>query len=183
MRRLPDLCAALLLCAASAAAAEAPWRLDRAAELPAHRALAAARAASGDALAPFETDGCSGGMSAVWGFAAQRFPAFAAAQGGRPPWEACCVAHDRLYHRASDDPDPQASFAARLAADEALRACVAEALGEAAFGLPPDLAPAAAAATADAMFLAVRLGGGPCTGLPWRWGYGRAPCGPFGGEL
>jgi hypothetical protein len=178
VRRLPEIAATLALLAAQAPAAE--WLVDRAAELPAHRALAAARAASGDALAPFETDGCSGGMSMVWGFVAERFPAFAAAQGDRPPWEACCVAHDRLYHAAGADPDPAASFDARLEADEALRSCVLETVGDAAFGLPPEAARPAAAATAEAMFLAVRLGGGPCTGLPWRWGYGRAACGPFG---
>jgi hypothetical protein len=179
VRRLRDLCAALLVAAAPQAGAQDGWRIDLAAELPAQRALAAARAASADALAPFTTDGCSGGLSAVWAFAATRFPAFAAAQGDVPPWEACCVAHDRRYHRAGDDPGPVAGFHARLAADTALRACVLDTLGDTAFGLAPDLAEAAAAAAAEAMFLAVRLGGGPCTGLPWRWGYGRAACGPF----
>jgi hypothetical protein len=182
VRPRPEGCAALLVAAALAVATPAAaegWRIDRAAELPAHRALAAARAASGDALAPFETDGCSGGLSAVWAFVARQFPAFAAAQGARPPWEACCVAHDRLYHVAGNDPDPDASFDARLAADMALRACVLDTLGDTAFGLAPDLARPAAAAAAEAMFQAVRLGGGPCTGLPWRWGFGRAPCGPF----
>ncbi len=177
MPRLPDLFAALLAAATPAAAQD--WRIDRAAELPAHRALAAARAASGDALSPFATDGCSGGLSAVWSFAATRFPAFAAMQGDAPPWQACCVAHDRLYHAAGGDPDPDAGFDARLAADAALRACVRDTLGDSAFGLAPDLARPAAAAAAQAMFIAVRLGGGPCTGLPWRWGYGRAPCGPL----
>jgi hypothetical protein len=166
------------LVAAAPATAEG-WRVDRAVEAPSHEALAAARTASGDALSLFETDGCSGGLSAVWSFVATRFPAFAAAQGDTPPWEGCCVAHDRLYHGAGDDPAPEASFDARLAADEALRACVIDTLGDTAFGLDPDLARPAAAAAAEAMFLAVRLGGGPCTGLPWRWGYGRAPCGPF----
>lgn len=168
----------MVLVAAAPAMAQG-WRIDRAAELPAHRALAAARLASGDSLSPFETDGCSGGLSAVWSFVATRFPAFAAAQGDEPPWEACCVAHDRLYHAAGENPDPEASFDARLAADAALRGCVLDTLGETAFGLAPDLALPAAAAVAETMFLAVRLGGGPCTGLSWRWGYGRAPCGPF----
>ena len=31
-------------------------------------------------------------------------------------------------------------------------------------------------AIAAAMFHSVRLGGGPCSGLPWRWGYGYPQC-------
>jgi hypothetical protein len=29
---------------------------------------------------------------------------------------------------------------------------------------------------ADLMYRAVRLGGIPCSGLPWRWGYGWPAC-------
>jgi hypothetical protein len=32
------------------------------------------------------------------------------------------------------------------------------------------------AAIADAIFAAVRLGGAPCSGLSWRWGYGFPNC-------
>ena len=28
----------------------------------------------------------------------------------------------------------------------------------------------------ELMFIAVRIGGGPCTGLAWRWGHGWPPC-------
>jgi hypothetical protein len=31
-------------------------------------------------------------------------------------------------------------------------------------------------AVADLMYRAVRVGGIPCTGLPWRWGYGWPEC-------
>ena len=34
--------------------------------------------------------------------------------------------------------------------------------------------------TSEAMFLAVRFGGGPCSGLPWRWGFGYLGCTIFG---
>ena len=30
--------------------------------------------------------------------------------------------------------------------------------------------------TGELMYRAVRLGGAPCTGLPWRWGHGWPPC-------
>jgi hypothetical protein len=33
-----------------------------------------------------------------------------------------------------------------------------------------------------AMYHAVRLGGRPCTGLPWRWGYGYPHCWETGGR-
>ena len=34
--------------------------------------------------------------------------------------------------------------------------------------------------SADMMYRAVRIGGGPCTGLPWRWGNGWPGCNPIG---
>ena len=39
------------------------------------------------------------------------------------------------------------------------------------------------ATVAGAMFLAVRLGGGPCTALSWRWGYGYPHCVVLPGDL
>lgn len=162
-------------------------RIARAAEMPAHRWLAEVRNAPEATLAPFTTDGCSGGMSALWTEMAERFPAFAEAHEGRPPWEECCVIYDRAYHLGGADPEPAASFAARQAADDALRACVAatadsrdEVLHDR-YGLGPGQVRLAYATIAAAMYRAVRLGGGPCSGLPWRWGYGWPTCGPGGG--
>ena len=150
-------------------------------ELPAHRALAALRDA-GAPLAPFETDGCSGGLSDVWTLVADRFPAFAEAHGTRAPWEACCIAHDRLYHAAGPASGAAASYRARLDADRGLRACVLE-TGEgrvpeiaAAYGVSADRVREAYGIIARAMYLAVRFGGAPCSGLPWRWGYGYPNC-------
>lgn len=156
--------------------------LERAVEMPAHRALMRVRAAPGTQLAPFSTDGCSGGLSAVWTTVADSLPRFAETHRDAPPWEACCVTHDRRYHNADGANLPDASFAARLAADEALRRCVL-ATGEARqsalaaeYGVDPARIRFAYATIADAMFLAVRFGGGPCSGLPWRWGYGYPGC-------
>lgn len=39
-------------------------------------------------MKPFETDGCSGGMSATW---RKMF-------GTPPPWEGACVKHDAKYY-------------------------------------------------------------------------------------
>ncbi|WP_233417018.1 hypothetical protein [Halovulum marinum] len=133
--------------------------LERRAEMWAHRRLAAVSA--GAAPAAFVSDGCSGGMSSLWREAGIRFSGI----GDQPPWQACCTAHDRSYHAAGGARTARAGFDARLAADKALRACVARS--------SPD-----AGALAEAMYLAVRAAGGPCTGLPWRWGYGLPPCHP-----
>lgn len=159
--------------------------LDRL-EVSAHARLAQAR--EGADLVPFTTDGCSGGLSAIWRSVAQVFPGFAAAHRDAPPWEACCVVHDRAYHSAGPDPDPMESFRARMAADEALRACVRATADDrtdelqAQYGMTDAQIDAAYAAISASMFEAVRLGGAPCSGLPWRWGYGWPPCGFLSGK-
>lgn len=155
--------------------------LVREAELPAHRLLMSVIAADPNP-APFVTDGCSGGMSAGWELVAAGFPEFAARHEAQPPWEACCVTHDRAYHLAGGARTAEASWDARLAADEALRACVSEtgatrrAALAASYGISEDRVDAAYAAIAQAIFAAVRLGGAPCSGLSWRWGYGFPYC-------
>ena len=150
-------------------------------ELPSHQRLVATKSAPGAELAPFTTDGCSGGLSAGWAFAARQIPALAAHHGDHPPWEACCIAHDRAYHRAPGD-DALASFAARREADETMRLCVLAqgmarrgALMEE-YGLSADMVDLVYQGIAGAMYRAVRLGGAPCTRLSWRWGYGWPQC-------
>lgn len=172
---------AVLVTTCTASAADWSEQLSRAVELPSHRWLAEQRAASNGPSA-FTTDGCSGGMSSLWLFVAERYPAFAEAHGGVPPWEACCVKHDRAYHDAGPDPAPEASYDARLAADVALHQCV-QATASARdsvlmeeYGMNAVQVRAAYDAISKSMFQAVRLGGGPCTGLPWRWGYGYPKC-------
>ncbi|PID36367.1 MAG: hypothetical protein CR993_05790 [Rhodobacterales bacterium] len=116
----------------------------------------------------FTTDGCSGGMSNIWRGLTATFPDLATDIGAHPPWESCCITHDQAYHIAGNATTARASFDARLTADETLRECVA--------ATQTDLSPQTQQALADAMFHAVRTGGGPCTGLPWRWGYGLPRC-------
>jgi hypothetical protein len=158
----------------------------RALELPAHRALIARRDQPGTNLSQFKTDGCSGGLSEVWRLVADQFPGFADAYESAPPWESCCVTHDRAYHNGVNTSRAQASFAARLMADRTLEACVTD-MGinrrdelAVVYDITPDQVETAYATIGGAMFWAVRFGGGPCTGLPWRWGFGYPNCSVLG---
>lgn len=92
-------------------------------------------------LGPFHSDGCSGGMTTLW----EKFT------GEPPPWNNCCIEHDRAYHRGGNR-------SARLRADQNLRACVA------AKGYP---------VLALLMYWAVRVFASPSLSTPWIWGYGR----------
>lgn len=159
-------------------------RVARTLEMPAHRGLMAAVADPASTLSSFTTDGCSGGLSSTWTVVADLFPDFAAAHDDQPPWEACCVAHDRRYHDAGGATEAEASYDARLAADEELRGCVVAggedrvaSLAEL-YGVTDDQVRRAYSAIGDSMFTAVRFGGAPCSGLPWRWGYGYPGCLP-----
>ena len=130
-------------------------------------------------LVPFTTDGCSGGMSAGWEHMAQLFPRLGTTVGKQPPWEACCVAHDRAYWQG------RGGYQARLAADRALRRCVVASAAHHAPALAARLkVPTGAVAdafvgAADLMYAAVRVGGVPCSTLSWRWGYGWPQCAPL----
>lgn len=170
-----------LACLAVPAAAQ---DLMRNVEMPAHRALV--EQSLGGNPAPFETDGCSGGMSASWRLVADTFPKFGAVYESHPPWESCCVTHDRAYHNAGGALTAEASFDARLTADRALRACVKDFGSTHAqdyavrYDMTPEQVTSAVSITAEAMYMAVRFGGGPCSGLPWRWGFGYPGCSIFG---
>ncbi|WP_425084343.1 hypothetical protein [Ruegeria profundi] len=154
--------------------------LMRAVEMPSHRAMIAQR---GDAeLIPFETDGCSGGLSASWRWVADTFPQIGELYQEHPPWEYCCVTHDRAYHNAGDAQTAAESYDARLAADQALQVCVethgethAQAYAER-YDMTPEQIRSVHSLTSDALYGAVRFGGGPCSGLPWRWGFGYPGC-------
>lgn len=158
--------------------------LMRNVEMPAHRALIAQR---GEAeLIPFETDGCSGGLSASWRWVADTFPQIGELFQAHPPWEQCCVIHDRAYHNAGGASRAEDSYDARLVADETLRSCV-KAHGDThadeyanRYDMTSDQIRNVHSLTADALYGAVRFGGGPCSGLPWRWGFGYPGCSVFG---
>jgi len=140
--------------------------------------LAAQQRRPGVIIGRFLSDGCSGGMSQLWGDLADRLPGFADYAGQRPPWEHCCVAHDRDYWRG----ETRDGYAERARSDARLRACVRQtgALRGAEIaqrlGLPRQDVVEMIDLAADLMYQAVRLGGGPCTGLAWRWGHGWPEC-------
>lgn len=160
--------------------------ISRTFELPAQRRLSDRIARPDAELAPFVTDGCSGGLSAGWQLAAQILPGFVEAHDDEPPWQHCCVIHDRAYHDASGETDPERSLTARLTADMALKTCVAaQAVAEdtafsetlrSTYNLSADQIARTYDLIAVTMFQAVRVGGLPCSGLPWRWGYGWPAC-------
>ena len=101
----------------------------------------------------FTSDGCSGGMSSLWR-AFHRQDSSQERTDQHLPWLACCLAHDESYWRGGSEQQ-------RLDSDVALKQCVKKK------GYPK---------TASLMYAAVRLGGGPCTGFSWRWGYGWKDC-------
>lgn len=150
-----------------------------------HEALMALVSRPSTRLAEFETDGCSGGLSAAWHVVAGQSSNFEHAHLSLPPWEDCCVTHDKAYHNADGVSDAASSFEARLTADLALKSCVvltatgrADVLAEI-YDVSPSQIMSAYDSIADAMYTALRIGGAPCSGLPWRWGYGYPSCSVF----
>ena len=153
-------------------------QIERDLEVARYQGLAQVQADPHNRLTPFVTDGCSGGLSDGWRFLAKTLPAFKRKFGDRPPYEGCCVDHDRAYWRG----ETVDGFDKRLQADKSLRRCVVN-YGKAhrdefarEFQLAPTTIERNFHIVAALMYRAVRVGGGPCTPFPWRWGYGWPPC-------
>ncbi len=142
--------------------------LERQVEIVSHKSLI--RVAEGATPTAFVTDGCSGGMSIFWRDLVTQFPTVKEDFGNNLPWENCCISHDRAYHDAGGAKTANTSFKARVGADQALRSCVADLTG----GDPANAG--GYRVLSDAIYTSVRLGGAPCSGLPWRWGYGLPSC-------
>ena len=140
--------------------------------------LAAQQNRSGITIDAFNSDGCSGGMSSAWSYLSDTLPEFVRYAGAKPPWEHCCVAHDRHYWRGESDD----GFNKREQSDAELRQCVqhtGRGQGDeisALLRLPKQDIIELIDLTAELMYQAVRIGGAPCTGLPWRWGHGWPRC-------
>lgn len=130
-------------------------------------------------IEPFVTDGCSGNVSDAWVVAVKGVSDILPSIGERYktaqeiPFEYACVEHDRAYHLG------EGGYVGRLKADMVLRdeiiqyaithtSEIKQRLGldtdEAAIFLYESIA--------DAVYHGVRLGGAPCTGMPYAWGYG-----------
>jgi hypothetical protein len=152
-------------------------------EIARHQRLAEVRASPSVRLAPFKSDGCSGGLSAGWDLLAQALPQLARRHGDQPPWQQCCVTHDQAYHAGGGrHADARASYVARRRADEQLRECVLRtgkkriSVLMSDYNLSREQVSKLYRGIADAMYRAVRVGGIPCTALPWRWGFGWPRC-------
>ena len=182
------LACALLLSGARASEEQTPNAtmdgLERQLELHHHSDLLERMALPDSTLAAFTTDGCSGGLSIGWEYLAGQVENVRDVHGTRPPWEACCITHDRLYHvGAVIEASAEESFVARKQADLALLSCVVE-TGKTRqeeltvkYDVSAGTVETLYAAIAELMYRAVRIGGIPCSGLPWRWGYGWPECG------
>lgn len=140
--------------------------------------LSAQQQRPGILIDAFRSDGCSGGMSQSWSYLSNLLPLFAEYAGAEPPWEHCCVAHDRDYWQG----ETKNGFEERHQSDARLRACVRD-TGEQGgaeiaqtLSLPQQEVVEMINLTSELMYQAVRLGGGPCTGLAWRWGHGWPEC-------
>ncbi len=157
--------------------------LEHTLELGRHERLAKEKQNPDQQLSAFTTDGCSGGLSVGWNYLSEKIEFLKTVHGDLPPWQSCCVSHDRLYHAAGDRAlSAEMSFEARRQADEELRSCVldtgvsrAPELAEQ-YGLSVEEVGNIYQVIGDLMYRAVRIGGVPCSGLPWRWGYGWPEC-------
>jgi hypothetical protein len=175
----------LITCPVQAAEPFSPHvdALERSLELNRHEQLAEIKANPDHELNEFTTDGCSGGLSVGWAYLANNIEELQTVHGSRPPWESCCISHDEIYHAAGTrEATPEQSFTARKEADLELRSCV---LGiglqrspelSVEYDLSRDDITIIYTAIANLMYRAVRIGGIPCSALPWRWGYGWPEC-------
>lgn len=152
--------------------------IDERLELIGLEKLAYVQSIPENSIAPFTTDGCSGGMSDGWQYLSSLFPSFNKRYGNKPPWENCCVAHDRIYWRGETDN----GYVKRKQADQELRACVVDTGKSASAELAVQYNTSVSEIeksfemAAELMYRAVRVGGKPCSLFPWRWGYGWPDC-------
>lgn len=140
----------------------------------------------GTIIRPFTTDGCSGGLSAGWEYFSDKFVSFSKQFGQQPPWQQCCVEHDKAYWQG----ETRNGYNLRLQADNQLKSCVEDTGTH--LKLEPDRKlniknsgnttddnediVLSFRIAAELMYRAVRLGGKPCAPFPWRWGYGWPHC-------
>lgn len=140
--------------------------------------LAQVKNSPGTTLQPFTTDGCSGGLSEGWNSFSRIFPGFRQKYGDRPPWEQCCVEHDRAYWKG----EVIDGYQKRLEADRLLRECVIDYGKQNSsriadkFLVDKHKVEQQFYYAGELMYQAVRIGGKPCSLLPWRWGYGWPHC-------
>lgn len=127
----------------------------------------------------FISDGCSGDLSSTWTNVISElndsFPSFKENYPNPEtlPYEAACIEHDRAYHNG------EGGYIGRLRADNKLREDIivygienTETLKKST-GLETDEEVVFLyERIAGLVYQGVRLGGAPCTGMPYAWGYG-----------
>jgi len=152
-------------------------------EIREHEALGVLKSNPLNQLSEFTTDGCSGGLSVGWQYLAGKIQKFNEVHGMQPPWESCCISHDRAYHSGgARETSAEQSFDLRKSADQILKTCVqrtgTDRSGElgGAYGISSKEVERLYVFISSLMYRAVRIGGIPCTGLPWRWGFGWPEC-------
>lgn len=157
--------------------------LERQLEMGRHDKLLLVKSNPDATLTHFTSDGCSGGLSVGWEYLAARIPDFEKTHGSEPAWQSCCEAHDLLYHAGGSRTDSaEVSFEARRKADLELKICVLETVNKRSSELTQKYHISETElkqiymGIANMMYGAVRIGGIPCTDLPWRWGYGWPEC-------
>jgi|GEM_PF-472223 len=157
--------------------------IEQSLELERHESLIALVTANDAVLSDFTTDGCSGGLSEGWEMLAVKFPEFSARHGTLPPWQECCIIHDRAYHAGGAETfSASDSFERRKQADLELKFCVVDtslrrsATLQKIYDLDENQVRDLYLAISELMYRAVRVGGIPCTQQPWRWGYGWPDC-------
>lgn len=157
--------------------------VERKLELGRHDRLLQMTRVPGGKLTEFSTDGCSGGLSAGWSYLVAMLPGEKEIHGDLPPWESCCIEHDRIYHSGGIGmTTAEESFEARKGADLGLAACVRSTGLERTpqlsqqYNLSEQQVIKLYESIAALMYRAVRIGGVPCSGLPWQWGYGWPQC-------
>lgn len=130
-------------------------------------------------LSLFTTDGCSGNVSDGWRQAVEQFSEVSESFKIRfsdvstVPFEAACIEHDRVYHSG------EGGYRARLRADNTLRESIlkyaldnTDEIKEYTGFTTDEEVLFLFELTADAIYRGVRLGGAPCTGMHYAWGYG-----------
>ena len=157
--------------------------LERQLEIGRHEQLVSLKSDPASTLTDFTTDGCSGGLTIGWEYLAGRIASFQEQHGTQPAWEECCIAHDRRYYTGGTGTVAASeSFRLRREADLELQTCIMETGAQRApvlsqeYGLSVDHVEELYDVVAELMYRAVRIGGVPCSGLPWRWGYGWPEC-------
>lgn len=130
-------------------------------------------------LSIFVSDGCSGNVSQTWSVVTRElsrvFPDFSEKYKDAKsiPFEFACVEHDISYHQGNG------GYVGRLIADNKLRQDIID------YGIDnsDEIKKRTGIGTeeeiifmyemvAEAVYRGVRLGGAPCTGMPYAWGYG-----------